>query len=87
NTTGSIVATFVLPFFVIPLIGSPATLAALAIVNVIVGAFLFTRARTVSRSFRTIGAVAAAALGIVIVVGLVRDAAFVNPTTRLIEAK
>jgi spermidine synthase len=87
NTTGAIVATFVLPFFVIPLIGSPATLAALAIVNVIVGAFLFTRARSVSRSFRTIGAVAATALALVIVVGLVREAAFVNPTTRLIEAK
>ena len=27
NTAGSLVATFVLPFFVIPLIGSPATLA------------------------------------------------------------
>ena len=38
NTTGAIVATFVLPFFVIPLIGSPATLAALAITNVVVGA-------------------------------------------------
>ena len=36
NTGGSLVATFVLPFFVIPLIGSPATLALLAIVNAVV---------------------------------------------------
>ena len=34
STRGAIVATFVLPFFVIPLIGSPATLALLAIINV-----------------------------------------------------
>ena len=47
NTTGAIVATFVLPFFVIPLIGSPATLAALAVTNVAVGAFLLTRARSI----------------------------------------
>ena len=87
NTTGAIVATFVLPFFIIPLIGSPLTLAALAIVNVVVGAFLFTRARSVSRSFRTIGAIAAAGLAVVIAVGVVRGSAFVNPTTVLIEAK
>ena len=87
NTTGAIVATFVLPFFVIPLIGSPATLALLAIVNVAVGAYLFTRARSVRPSFRTAGTVVAAGLGIVIVVALVRGAAFANPTTRLIESK
>ena len=87
NTTGAIVATFVLPFFVIPLIGSPATLALLAIVNVVVGAYLFTRARSVRPSFRTAGSVVAAGLGVVIVVALVRGAAFANPTTRLIESK
>ena len=40
NTAGSITATFALPFFVIPLIGSPATLAALAIINAVVGGVL-----------------------------------------------
>ena len=44
NTTGAIVATFVLPFFVIPLIGSPTTLALLAIVNVVIGGLLLARA-------------------------------------------
>jgi spermidine synthase len=87
NTTGAIVATFVLPFFIIPLIGSPATLALLAIVNVAVGAYLFTRARSIRPSFRTAGSVVAVGLGVVIVAALVRGAAFANPTTRLIESK
>ena len=87
NTTGAIVATFVLPFFVIPLIGSPATLAALAVTNVVVGALLFTRARAVRPAFRTVGTVVAAGLAVVIVASLARGAAFANPTTRLIESK
>src|SRR4029453_3619182 len=36
NTCGSIAATFLLPFLVIPLLGSPAALALLAIVNAII---------------------------------------------------
>ena len=84
NTTGAIVATFVLPFFVIPLIGSPTTLALLAIVNVVIGGLLLARATSMRPSFRTAGTVVAVALGVVIVGSLVRGTAFINPTTRLI---
>ena len=82
NTVGAIVATFVLPFFVIPLIGSPATLAPLAIVNV-------GRRRAAVRSARAVAATArsgpsarslAAGIAVVIVASLVRGTAFRNPT-------
>ena len=84
NTAGSIVATFVLPFVVIPLIGSPATLAALAITNALVGGALLLPSRRTSPIARGAGALAGAGLAVVVAVTLVNGAAFRNPTTRLI---
>ena len=84
NTVGAIVATFVLPFFVIPLIGSPATLAGLALINVGVGAFLLAGSSRTHAAVRTLGSVAAAGIAIAIVVSFVAGTAFRNPTTTLI---
>ena len=58
NTTGAIVATFVLPFFVIPLIGSPQHAGAARDRQRRRRRLLFTRARSLRPSFRTVGAVA-----------------------------
>ena len=84
NTIGAIVATFVLPFFVIPLIGSPATLAGLALINVGVGAFLLVGLGRTHAVVRALGSVAAAGIAIAIVVSFVAGTAFRNPTTTLI---
>lgn len=85
NTAGSIVATFVLPFLVFPLIGSPATLACLALVNAVVGAALFLRAPSGSRARQLAGAATGALAAVAVVVAAVGGMAFRNPTTTLID--
>jgi spermidine synthase len=84
NTFGSIIATFALPFLVIPVIGSPATLAGLAVLNALVGAVLLGRAAGVGIAGRTVGATASGLVAVGVVVSLVSGTAFRNPTTTLI---
>ncbi len=84
NTAGSIAATFLLPFFVIPLIGSPATLAGLALVNAAVGAWLLARTAPARRAFRWAGGAAGAAAAVLVAVAVVSGSAFRNPTTTLL---
>lgn len=87
NTAGSIVATFILPFVVIPLIGSPATLALLALVNAGLGTALIARAHESRAAPRLIGG----GLGIVaasaVIVTFVGGSAFRNPTVQFIEER
>lgn len=45
NTLGAICGTFVVPFVLIPTLGSPQSVAALALVNAALGAFLVARVR------------------------------------------
>ncbi len=85
NTAGSIAATFILPFFIIPLIGSPATLAGLALTNAIVGGALLARSSRAAVAVRWAGGLAGAAVAVIVVVALVAGVAFRNPTTTLIE--
>ena len=89
NTTGAIVATFVLPFFVIPLIGSPATLALLAIVNARRRrAPVRERGPAGRRSGPPAWAMAAGvAIAVVVVVASCAARPSGNPTIQLIEAK
>ncbi len=87
NTLGSIVATFILPFFVIPLIGSPATLACLAIVNAILGVTLVLSARAPRRTFRLPIAAAGALVAVVIAGTFMGGLVFRNPTTSLITSR
>ena len=84
NTVGSLVATFVLPFFIIPLIGSPATLASLAVLNCIVGAVLILTNRDDRTPSRAIGAALAVMVGIAVVWTASVGIAFQNPTVTLI---
>ena len=87
NTGGSLVATFVLPFFVIPLIGSPATLALLAIVNAVVAGVLLLRERRLGNVARWAGGLASAAVSVLVIATLVGGTAFRNPTIQLVEGK
>jgi predicted membrane-bound spermidine synthase len=87
NTAGSLVATFALPFIVIPLIGSPFTLAALAILNAVVGAALVMGSPRTNESVRWVGGGAGAGVAILVVLAIVTGSAFHNPTVELIEKK
>lgn len=84
NTTGSVVATFSLPFVLIPLFGSPGVLAGLALVNGAVGGWLLLRDRSLLPSGRVIGGVASVAIATLVIVTFVTGLAFRNPTIRLI---
>jgi spermidine synthase len=87
NTAGSIVATFILPFVVIPLIGSPATLAALAVINALVGAALLGRVVPARPVLRWTGAAAGALAAVIVATTFASGTAFHNPTTTLIRDK
>lgn len=85
NTAGAIVATFLLPFLVIPLIGSPATLAGLALVNAGLGAVLLLQGRSLPGWGRAAGGLLGAAAVVGVLLALVSGTAFRNPTVQLIE--
>ena len=87
NTLGAIVATFALPFLVIPLIGSPATLAGLALVNAGLGAALCAGARGISPAVRATGGAIGAAALVLVIAALAGGTAFRNPTTQFIEER
>ena len=86
NTAGAIVATFVLPFMLIPLVGSPGVLAGLAIVNAAVGGWLLLRDRSLRPSGRIVGATSTAAVAVLVIITVLSGIAFRNPTTHRIEA-
>ena len=87
NTTGSIVATFVLPFFVIPAIGSPATLAFLILTNAVVGIVLFRGERGLTPSRRRLGVLAGVGVVGLVIVTFVTGAGFQNPTIQVVEGR
>jgi spermidine synthase len=87
NTVGSLVATFVLPFFVIPAIGSPTTLAGLAILNAVVGVGLIAGAPRIGYTFRWVGGAIGTGVAILIVMALVGGSRFQNPTVELIKLR
>ena len=84
NTVGSLVATFVLPFFIIPLIGSPATLGALALLNCAVAVALILTNRDEPAPSRSLGAAIAVIVGVAVVGTAAAGIAFHNPTVTLI---
>jgi spermidine synthase len=77
NTAGAIVATFAIPFVVIPAVGSPAAVALLALVNVATALALALRSSAV-RQWAT--AAGAAVVGIAIVGALVLPNVIVDPS-------
>lgn len=89
NTAGSISATFAIPFFVIPAVGSPAAVALLALINVGTGAVLLARlsGRSGISAVQRAGAgVVAAIVGLAIVGTLVTPGWIVDPSVARIRA-
>ncbi|MEO8228254.1 MAG: fused MFS/spermidine synthase [Chloroflexota bacterium] len=85
NTTGAIVATFLIPFVVIPAIGSPATLALLAIVNAGLAVVLALSGGLAGRVVRGGIAIAGTAAIVLIVAAVGVGGLFVDPSIARIE--
>ena len=79
NTTGAIVGTFVIPFVIIPLIGSPDALGLLAIANTLLAVVLVLWAGLSDRVSRLVLG-SGAALAMVLTIVLVTGGAFVDPS-------
>jgi spermidine synthase len=84
NTAGAILATFAIPFFVVPLVGSPTAVALLAIVNAATAIVLAMRLS--GRLRLPVAATGAAALA-VIVVAVVVSSAIVDPSIARIRQR
>jgi spermidine synthase len=89
NTAGAITATVIIPFFIIPAIGSPTAVALLALINVGTAVALVasrTAATSVSRAQRTITVVTSAVVAVVISFGITSPGAIVDPSVARIQA-
>jgi spermidine synthase len=87
NTTGAIVGTFVIPFFLIPLIGSPASVGVLALVNLGLAGVLLVADTDTSRLTRVGTGLASAVVAVAILVNLVSpETRFVDPSIARIAA-
>ena len=80
NTIGAIAGTFVVPFAVIPLIGSPSALGLIAIVNAALAVVLVVRGGFAKPVARGLVAGAGALLVVVLVVALAAGGVFVDPS-------
>jgi spermidine synthase len=86
NTLGAIVGTFVIPFFLIPLIGSPSSVLLLAAANVATGTALALFA--VRHRLARLGTAAAgAAMAVVVAATLVIPGLAVDPSTARIKER
>jgi spermidine synthase len=86
NTLGAITGTFVIPFVVIPLVGSPVALALIALINVAMGIALALGARIEERLPRLVTTGAGAVMAVVLVVALAGGGLFIDPSTARILA-
>jgi spermidine synthase len=86
NTSGAIVATFLIPFLAIPAIGSPATLAVLALVNAAVGVLLAFGGPIRDLLGRFVISGAGVATAALVVFALVGGRVFLDPNVGLITA-
>jgi spermidine synthase len=71
NTLGAIGGTFVVPFFLIPTIGSPASLVVLAIINLALGLGLLARGRDLAALPRRVAAGAGVGLAVLAIIALI----------------
>jgi spermidine synthase len=81
NTLGAIAGTFLVPFVVIPAVGSPAALGLIAMVNIGLAIALALRGGVPARSLRVVISGAGAALAAAVAVSLVAGGIFVDPST------
>ena len=85
NTFGAIIATFAIPFAVIPLVGSPEAVALLAIVNALMAVALVAASPRLSAARRAFTGAAGALAAVGIIVGLVVPGVIVDPAEARIE--
>jgi spermidine synthase len=88
NTAGAIVGTFVVPFFVIPAVGSPSAIALIALLNLGLAGVLVAAARDSRPIGRATTAAASAILAVAMVASLVSPGSsrFVDPSIARIRA-
>jgi spermidine synthase len=82
NTLGSITATFAIPFFVVPALGSPASVLLLAVVNLAAGVWLLLvaiRPGSWERG-RRVALAMAAVVSVALVLSLLRPGTVVDPS-------
>ena len=83
NTAGAIVATFVIPFFVIPAVGSPRAVAILALINVATAIGLLASGRGrrgLSAGRRSSTSIAAFTVAAIVIAGLITPGTIVDPS-------
>jgi spermidine synthase len=88
NTAGAITATFAIPFFVIPAVGSPNAVALLALVNVATAIALVASrsgSATLSSARRLATGAAALVVAIAIIAGLTSPGTIVDPSVARIH--
>lgn len=86
NTLGAIVATFAIPFVVIPRIGSPHAVALLALTNLATGLLLIVLAGAIPPVRRVLGSVVVLAVALAIVVVIAVPGALMDPSEVRIRA-
>jgi spermidine synthase len=79
NTVGSIAGSFLVPFLLIPLVGSPQAAALLALVNVSVGAAIAIASPSASGKVRWTTPIVAGVVGLTIIAASLAPAALVSP--------
>jgi spermidine synthase len=81
NTTGAIAGSFLVPFVVVPLLGSPVATAALALVNIGIGVALAVVGGVRMPVLRRVLGAAGVVAAVVILAGLVRGGTVIDPTS------
>jgi len=85
NTLGAISGTFLIPFFVIPLVGSPVALGLIALINAAMGIALAFGARIQDRLPRLVTGGAGVIMAAVLVVALAAGSFFVDPNIARVQ--
>lgn len=90
NTIGAIIATVLIPFAIIPAVGSPVTLALLALINVVIGIGLgFAKpVRSTGRwntRARLITGVLGCVIGLLVVLSLAASRVFIDPNVNRVR--
>jgi spermidine synthase len=85
NTSGAIIATFVIPFAVIPLIGSPEAVAVLAIVNALTAVGIVLGSSGIGAARRALTTLAGGAVAVAIVASLVVPGVIADPAETRIK--
>jgi spermidine synthase len=86
NTLGAITGTFLIPFLVIPLVGSPVALGLIALVNVATGLALALAGRIQAPTLRRVATAGGVVMALLLVVCLSLGSVFIDPNVAWIRA-